>query len=179
MADAVMVVRVAGAPRDFTATIAALSRGEGTGLTPAVQPLADALEEKLEKPRQVALVASTLGMCALLLAVTGLGGIIAYTVSQRMREIGVRIALGARPAHVVSAIVRQFRMPIVCGALAGSALAASVGTALSSELFGVNQFDPVAHGGALLLFALVATIAAAPSLRRALRIDPTTTLRAE
>jgi predicted permease len=179
MPDAVMVVRVTGAPRDFTGTIAALARGEGTGLTPAVQPLVDALEEKLEKPRQVALIASTLGMCALLLAVTGLGGMIAYTVSQRMREIGVRVALGARPAHVVAAIARQFRMPVVGGAFAGSALAAGAGTVLSREMFGVSQFDPLAHGGALLLFAIVSAAAAAPSVRRALRIDPVAALRHE
>jgi predicted permease len=179
MSDDVMVVRVDGAPRDFVATIAGLARAEGTGLTPDVQPLGDAFESKLKEPRQVATIASMLGICALLLAVTGLGGMIAYTVSQRMKEIGVRVALGARPGHVVAAIVRQFRAPLVCGALAGSALAAGVGTVLSREMFGVSQFDPLAHGGSLLLFALVAACAVAPSLRRALRVDPVTTLRHE
>ena len=179
MQDAVMVVRVAGAPRDSAGTIAALARAEGTGLTPAVRPLADLLEDRLEEPRRIALIASALGVCALLLAVTGLGGFIAYTVSQRTKEIGVRVALGARPAQVVAAIVRQFTMPVAGGAIAGCLLAAGAGTVLSHELFGVSQFDPLAHGGALLLFAMVTAAASAPSIRRALRVDPVTTLRHE
>jgi len=143
-----------------------------------VRPLADALEDRLEGPRQIALVASTLGVCALLLAVTGLGGIVAYTVSQRTKEIGIRLAPGARPAYVVTAIVRQFRVPIV-GAIAGCVLAAATRAILSRELFGVSPIDPLAHGGALLLFALVSALAGAPSVRRALRVDPITTLRHE
>ena len=176
---AVMIVRTSGPPQDIAATVAAIVRAQGSGLAPSVRPLADALEDKLQEPRQVALIASSLGMTALLLAVTGLGGLIAYTVSQRTREIGVRVALGARPEHVVSAILRQFSTPILCGALAGSILAAGAGTILSKELFGVSQFDPLAHGGALLLFAVAAALGALPSVRRALRVDPVTTLRAE
>jgi hypothetical protein len=178
-ADDVMVVRVEGAPRDYVATLTALTRGEGTGLAPAVLPLAEAFEDKLREPRQVALIASALGMCALALAVTGLGGLIAYTVSQRMKEIGVRVALGARPAHVVTAIVRQFRWPVIGGAIAGSLLAAIVGIVLSRELFGVSPFDPASHAVSLLVFALVTAIAATPAIRRALRVDPIATLRHE
>jgi predicted permease len=179
MPMAVMVVRTAGPPRDVAATVASIAAAEGTGLTPSVRALDDALEEKLAAPRQVALIASTLGLTALLLSVVGIGGLIAYTVSQRTREIGLRLALGARPAHVTAAIARQFLLPILCGAIGGSALAAGVGTILSSELFGVSQFDPISHGGSLALFTIVAALAGLPSVRRALRVDPATTLRSE
>ena len=179
MSDDVMVVRVEGAPRDFIATIKAVARSEGSALTPDVRPVADAFEDKLKEPRQVAMIASTLGMCALLLAVTGLGGLIAYTVSQRTKEIGIRVALGARPAHVVASIVRQFRLPVVSGAIAGSVFAAAVGVVLSREMFGVNPFDPASHGFALLVFGVVTALAAAPAVRRALRVDPIAPLRHE
>lgn len=179
VSDDAMVVRVEGSPRLFISTIAALARGEGTGLTPVVGTLADAFEDRLKEPRQVALIASALGTCALLLAVTGLGGMIAYTVSQRVKEIGVRVALGARPANVVAAVVRQFRLPVAGGAMAGSLLAAGVGMVLSRELFGVSPFDLAAHGAALLVFAVVAASAAAPAVRRALRVDPIAALRHE
>jgi len=179
LSDDAMVVRVEGAPRLFRATIGTLARAEGAGLTPAVEPLADALADKLKEPRQVAVIASTLGMCALLLAVTGLGGMIAYTVSQRIKEIGIRVALGAKPANVVAAMVGQFRVPVVGGAIAGSLLAAGVGMVLSREMFGVSPFDPAAHGAALLMFAAVTAFAAAPAVRRALRVDPVTSLRDE
>ena len=179
MAEAVMVIRVDGPPRRAAGTIAALTRAEDARLRPSVVLLQDAFEKKLDEPRQVAVVASALGVCALLLAVTGLAGLIAFTVSQRLREIGVRLALGARPAHIVRAIAGQFRAPIVCGALGGSALAAAAATILSREMFGVGRLDLVSHGGALLLFATVAALATLPSVRRALRVDPVATLRHE
>jgi putative ABC transport system permease protein len=175
----VMVVRTSGPPRDVAATVAAVARTEGSRLTPTVRPLSDAFEQALAAPRQIAWASSSLGITALLLAVTGLGGLVAYTVSQHRREIGIRVALGARPPHVVGAIARHFRTPLASGALAGSALAAAVGTVLSSELFGISQFDPLAHGAALMLFAVVAAAAAAPSVLRALRVDPAQTLRDE
>jgi len=175
----VMVVRTADLPASAAGTIAAIARAEWTGLTPEVRPLSDALQDKLEGPRRAALLISGLGATALALAVIGLGGLVAFTVSQRTRELGIRLALGAHPRHVVIDLVRQFSLPILCGAIGGSVLAAGAGTILSSELFGVSRFDPVAHVGAMLLFAAVGALAAAPSLRRALRLDPVTTLRHE
>ena len=174
-----MIVRVNGAPRTVAGPLLSLARGAQQTLSPSVVLLPDALERRLESPRQFAVVASTLGGCALLLAVTGLAGMIAFSVSQRVREIGVRIALGARPGDVMRAIARQFATPVVCGAIGGSVVAAGVGTILSRELFGISQLDPLAHGGALLLFAAVAGLAALPSLRRAIRINPIDALRHE
>jgi ABC-type antimicrobial peptide transport system permease subunit len=120
-----------------------------------------------------------LGACALLLAVTGLGGMVAFSVSHRRREIGVRQALGARPASVLRAVIGQFAVPLLAGVAAGSALAAAAGTALAGELYGVSGLDPVAHLGAFVLFGAVTALAAAPSLRRAVRVDPVETLRHE
>jgi ABC-type antimicrobial peptide transport system permease subunit len=104
---------------------------------------------------------------------------VAFTVSQRRREIGVRLALGARPMHVLRAVIGQFSRPMVAGAAAGSILAAVAGTILASELYGVSRFDPVAHLGAFALFGVVTTLAALPSLRRAVRVDPVQALRHE
>ena len=179
MTDSVLVARVDGPTGMAAAGVRALMRADDSRLRPAVMPLQDAFEQKLAGPRQFALVASGLGLCALLLAVVGLGGMVSFTVSQRLREIGVRLALGARPLQLVRTIARQFTMPVIGGAAAGSLLAAGVGVILSGELFGVSGLDPLTHGGALLLFALVVAAAAAPSLRRALRVDPIQTLRHE
>jgi predicted permease len=176
---AVLVVRAGGSPHQIVPTLRSVLRDIDSRMLPSVVPLADALQAKLEDHRRFAVVTSALGACALLLAVTGLGGFVAFAVSQRLREIGVRLALGARPSHIVRAIGRQFTAPVVCGALAGSALAAAAGMVLSSELFGVSSIDPFAHGGAFLFFALVAAAAALPSLRRAIRVDPIQTLRHE
>lgn len=179
LSSAVMVVRVDGSPRDAVAAIRQATRGKERRLAPSVVLLQDAFEDKLETPRQVAAMVSGIGICALLLAVTGLGGLVAFTVSQRLREIGVRVALGARPSDIIGAIARQFTVPVGCGALGGSLIAALAATVLSREMFGVGSLDPLSHGGALLLFAAVATVATIPSVRRALRVDPATTLRHE
>jgi len=176
---AVMVARTTASPGEAARALVALARGVDGSLSPSPLLLSEALERRIEDPRQVAMIAAALGACALALAVVGLSGMVAFTVSQRLREIGVRVALGARPSHVVLAIGRQFAWPVAGGAIAGSALAALVGTVMSRELFGIGQLDPIAHGGALLLFAVVAAAAAAPSVRRALRVDPVTTLRHE
>lgn len=175
----VMVVRAAGSPAGLSRTLGSLAQDVDRSLSPTVAVLSDELDRRIEAPRQFAMVASTLGVCALLLAVIGLGGMVAFTVSQRLREIGLRVALGARPSHVLRAMARQFAWPVGAGAAAGSALAAAVGTVMSRELFGISQFDPVAHGVSLLLFVSVAVLAAIPSLRRALRVDPAQTLRHE
>jgi ABC-type antimicrobial peptide transport system permease subunit len=175
--DAVMLVRSAGPAAGTAAIVTALAQDIDPRVPPTVTLLTDALQERLETPRQVATIASALGLCALLLAVTGLAGMISFTVSQRLKEIGVRVALGARPSHVIRAMAGQFAVPVVCGAAAGSALATLAAIVLSRELFGVSPVDPLAHLGALLLFAVVAAVAALPSLRRALHVDPVTTLR--
>ena len=178
MAEAVVVVR-ADDPATAALPIRAALRETDPRLMPSIVLLRDAFQSRLQEPRRVAVIASGIGVCALLLAVTGLAGLVAFTVSQRLREIGVRVALGARPAHVVGAVARQFTTPVLCGAAAGSALAAAAATVLSREMFGVGRLDPIAHCGSFLLFAVVATAASLPSLRRALRVDPITTLRHE
>jgi predicted permease len=179
MPGAVLIARIDGSPRAAAPTVGSIMHDEDARVVPQVLALEEALNAKLSGPRQAAQLVSLLGASALLLAVTGLGGMVAFTVSQRRREIGVRLALGARPLHVIRAVIGQFRMPVVAGAAAGSALAGIAGAILSSELYGVSSFDPVAHLGALLLFGAVTALAAVPSLRRAARVDPVQTLRHE
>jgi predicted permease len=178
-AEAVLVVRAEGSLPAVASAVEAAMRRTDERLTPAVTLLEQAFESKLETPRRIAMIASSVGACTLLLAVVGLAGMVAFTVSQRLREIGIRLALGAGPAHVVRAVGRQFAWPVALGAIAGSALAALAGTILSRELFGVSAMDPLSHGGALLLFAVIAALSSLPSLRRAVRLDPIETLRHE
>lgn len=179
MPGAVLVVRVEGSPRLASTGIRSIMQDEDARLMPQLEVLEDALAAKLTGSRQAAQLVSLLGACALLLAVTGLGGMVAFTVSQRRREIGVRLALGARPTHVLRAVIGQFSLPLVVGAAAGSALATVAGTVLAAELYGVNGLDPAAHLGAFVLFGVVTSLAAVPSLRRAVRVDPVETLRHE
>ena len=120
-----------------------------------------------------------LGLLALGLASVGLYGVLAFAVSLRTREIGVRIALGAASGSVIGMVVGQAARLALIGGLIGGGLAVAAGAALRSQLFGVQAADPVTLlvvGGVLVLAALAA--AAIPA-RRATRIDPIVALRAE
>jgi ABC-type antimicrobial peptide transport system permease subunit len=129
--------------------------------------------------KNVALVVSLLGMIALSLATLGLVGLVAYAVSDRTKEIAIRIALGATPWNVLSVILSQFFWPIVLGLLAGAAGTAALSKLLRQGLYGVSHLDPVSYAGAVG-FLLVVTIAATliPA-ERALRVNPTQALHAE
>jgi ABC-type antimicrobial peptide transport system permease subunit len=124
-------------------------------------------------------VVSAVGGVALLLAGVGLYGVIAYSVSRRTREIGIRVALGARPATVMSLILRQGLTVALVGLAAGALLAVVATRALAGMLYGVGLADPIAWGmaaAALLTAALVANLLPA---RRAARVDPSVALRSE
>jgi len=114
---------------------------------------------------------------AVLLSVVGIYGVVAYAVSQRTAEIGLRLALGARPGQIVTWAVTAAARPLALGTALGIGIAALLSRAVSSQLFGITPFDAMTYtlaGGALAIVALGAALLAA---RRATRIDPLTALR--
>jgi ABC-type antimicrobial peptide transport system permease subunit len=104
---------------------------------------------------------------------------LSFSVSQRMREIGIRMALGARSTDVVRNVLRQFAWPVGCGLAGGLTVAAALSFVLRRELFGLSHLDPVSYIVAAVLFSLVALLAASGPLRRATRVNPVTALRVE
>src|SRR5204863_9869439 len=116
---------------------------------------------------------------ALALASLGIYGVLAYLVTQRTREIGIRMALGARAADVVRLLLREGMTPVALGGLAGM-MAALAGTrAIRTMLFGVTPLDPVSFAAAPALLATVALLACYLPARRATRVDPLVALRDE
>jgi predicted permease len=120
-----------------------------------------------------------LGLLALGMATVGLYGVLSFAVSLRTREIGVRIALGAAAGSVVRMVVGHAARLVMLGGVIGGGLAVAVGTALRSQLFGVQPADPVTLGLVAAVLAVVAVAAAAIPARRATRISPTVALKAE
>ena len=118
-------------------------------------------------------------MIALVLALGGTYGVTSYLVSQRTREIGIRVALGARAADVVRAVMRTGLGVVAAGVVIGGAASLALAPQLKELLFGVPPHDPLVIGAAAAALLLFAAIANAVPARRAARVDPMRTLRSE
>jgi ABC-type antimicrobial peptide transport system permease subunit len=116
---------------------------------------------------------------ALLLAALGIYGVPAYTVARRTPELGLRLALGARPGDLLSMVIAQGLRPVGVGLLLGLAGSLAIGRFVAGLLFDVTPHDPATLAGVLLLVGAVALVACYVPARRATRIDPMTALRAE
>jgi predicted permease len=119
------------------------------------------------------------GVMALALGVVGIYGVIAYVVSQRTREIGIRSALGAEPRQLAKMFVLHGLALSAAGVVIGLAGAAALARAMSSLLFGIEPIDPVAYAGAIAVIVAAATLATYVPARRAAKIDPVETLKAD
>jgi putative ABC transport system permease protein len=142
-------------------------------------PLAEINALELVPQRLAAAVAATFGIVGLLLAAIGIHGVASYNVNQRVREIGIRVALGADRNTVLAMIVRQGALLTGLGVAIGLAAGAIVAQLVRSLLFGVSPIDPIAFAGGGALFLAVAVAATLGPARRAARVDPMIALRAE
>ncbi len=137
------------------------------------------INRQLSKDRLVAVLAALFGALAALLAAIGIYGLLAYTVTQRTREIGVRMALGAGPRRVGNMILGEVAKLVGIGILIGLPLAYGLGKVVDSLLYGVKAFEALGVGVALLTLAIVALAASFIPARRATRVDPMVALRYE
>ena len=142
-----------------------------------VRPLRDVVHAVASEHRLIAIVFGLFGTFSVLLAASGLYAVLAYSIAQRTREIGVRRALGAADRGILRLVVGQGLRQVVLGLGIGLLLAAGFGVALGGILHGVSGADPLAYGGALALFAIVAAVACLAPARRALRVEPMQALR--
>jgi putative ABC transport system permease protein len=144
-----------------------------------VRTMSQRFSASLATARFNTLLLSALGMIGLLLAATGIYGVVAYLVSQRTAEIGVRMALGATAASVVRLILGQAIRPIAIGAAVGLAASFAASGVLSSQLFAVSRTDPLTITIVATTLIAVALVASAVPARRAATVDPTRALHAD
>ena len=175
----VVLLRTAGPPEGLVPFVVALAKSIDPKVFPDVQLVKSSFRRKMENAEHVAMSISMLGFVALLLASLGIVGLVGYSVSQRTKEIGIRMALGANAAHVLSVVVRQLTLPILAGALVGITGAAALSQLLRRELYGISNLDPIAYLSASVVFVAMVALAALLPARRALRVDPLGSLRYE
>jgi putative ABC transport system permease protein len=175
-----LVVRTAGEPTAVAAAAQREVRALDAGLPVFnLRTLAEIVRGSMARTSFTMLLLGTASAVALLLGVVGIYGVVAYAVSLRTREIGVRIALGARPGDVSRMVTRQGTVLAVIGVAAGLAGAAALTRFLTALLHGVSPTDPLTLGGAALTLLASALVASWLPARRAARVDPTTALRAD
>jgi len=174
-----VLVRTAPPAEDLARTLATAARSLAADTFPETQLLSGAYQRKMEAAQYTAITVSVLGGIANLLACLGIFGVVAYTVTRRTREIGIRMALGGRPAHVMSTVLRQLVGPVSAGFLLGITGAIALTRYLRHLLFGISSLDPGSYTLAIGIFLAAAGAAAILPARTALRIDPLRALRHE
>ncbi len=145
----------------------------------AVRPLEEVFAESIARPRVTAVAMSVFAGVALLLAALGVYGIVAYSVSQRAREFGIRVALGARPAQIITMVVGQNLRIVALGLGAGLLTAIPATRLLRGLLYQVGPNDPATFVGIGAMLAAVAIVASYVPARRGTQVDPVVTLKAE
>lgn len=144
-----------------------------------LRTMSDDIDQTIQNEREIALLAAVFGVLAAVLAGIGLYGILAWSTAQRTREIGIRMALGARRGAVIGLILREVLLLAGGTILVTIPLAVVLTRAVRSQLFGVSMIDPRVYGAAILLLASVAALAAFVPARRAATIDPARALRTD
>ena len=144
---------------------------------PAVRAMRDDFERRMRGPRVAGAIASGIGVLTLLLACLGIFGMVSYGVALRTREIGIRVALGAKQPALIVAIVGHVLTPIVAGVLAGLIAAVPVGRAMSGDPFYVAPADPLAFAGGLAILVLSGAVAALLPALTVLKGNPVDALR--
>ena len=144
-----------------------------------VEPLDRTLAQSIARPRFTTLLLGLFAALALALASIGVHGLLSYTVAQRTREIGIRLALGAPRQAVLGLIARQGLGLALGGTALGLLGALALTRLLRSLLFGVGPLDPIAFAAAPLILIAVALVASYLPARRAARVDPMISLRSE
>jgi predicted permease len=174
-----MLIRVSGDARVAAAAIREVVRTIDPQMALTVATLASAAELQGQQRTPVMMYGSAAGMLGLLLALTGVYAVVSFSVSQRVREIGIRTALGAQPSDVILLIVRSGAVPVIAGLAAGIGLALAVSTIMESVLVGVDPRDPVTFVAVALLLLSAAVGAIWIPARRAAALDPLASLRYE
>ncbi len=174
-----VLVKTAGASDGFAPAVKSVSANLDAKVFPTVTPLKAGYEKTVTQVEQIAAIISMLGTIAIFLAVVGLLGLVSYAVSQRTREIAIRLALGARHTEIISTVLRRFVLDVLIGLVVGVGMTIALSQILRRVLFGISGLDPISYLSAILVLIAVLMAAAMLPIRRALRIDIARTLHSE
>jgi putative ABC transport system permease protein len=176
--SAVVMIHTAGDPMAMAGAL----RREVTALDAQapvneIHTMEEIVDKSLAGRKFSVLLISMFGALALMLAAVGLYGVVSYSVTQRNREMGLRMALGAQQGAVLRMVIGEAMKLTLAGTLVGALAAAFARKAIASQLYGVRAGDPASFAGAAVMLLAVAMIGAWIPARRAMRVDPAVALR--
>ncbi len=176
----VFTVRTEGDPNALVSGV----RGAVASVSPDLpisnlQAMGNVVDSALARDRFSTLLLSIFGIVALSLAAVGVYGVLAYSVEQRVREVGIRMALGASKGSVRGLVLKDGAILVGLGLLLGLSGALALGGVISSQLFGVSPRDPAVLGGVMVCLAVVGLLASGIPAGRATRVDPIESMRAD
>jgi len=172
-----LLLRYSGNAAPFAVELPRMAREIDRRFLASVAPFSETVAKAFRGANVSASVASVLGGLSLLLACVGIYGVAAYNVSQRTREVGIRIALGALPRSILAMVLKQNLWMVAVGGVVGIAGALAFGRLLTNLLYGMAPSDPFALAAALAILFATSALAAWGPARRASRVDPAITLR--
>ena len=165
------MVRTNGAPDSLPPMVKSISESLDPKVFPEIRQLKVLYKDQVGGIEKTAMAVSLIGMVAVVVAGIGIIGLVAFTVSQRTKEIAIRLALGAKRAQVLAAVLRQFAWPVILGLGTGAGVAAAASKILRKALYGISNLDPLSYAGALAVLGLIVAASALLPARRALRLD--------
>ncbi len=173
-----LVVRTSGDPHNLVNAIQAqVFEADRDQPVTAVRTMDEILEDGAAQPRFTTSLLGGLSLTALILAIVGIYGVIAYSVAERTQEMGIRLALGAARGDIFRLVLRQGLALASVGIVIGLAAALALTRLMESLLYRVSVTDPLTFGGGAVLFTLVALLASYVPARRATKVDPVVALR--
>ena len=170
---------VRATPAEAASALAAIAKRLDPRVQVRAEPLSAEFERHLAPARAASVLAGVLGLLALGLASVGMSGVFAYVVRERTREIGIRMALGARPGQVLRLVFGESARPAMAGLAAGVVAAAGLSRLVESHLYGVSGFDPAAYVAVCVALGGAGVVASWLPARRAIRVEPVKALRYE
>jgi len=174
-----IVMHTSGNPESVFGAARSVLHDLDASMPPRFKTLSQIYASSFEARRFSLTLISIFSLTALLLAIAGIYGVISYSVAQRTREIGVRMALGASTGEVLTMVLRQSAITGVVGVLVGLGGCLALTRLLQSQLFEISPSDPLTLVGVSLVLLVVSLVACSIPGRRATRIDPATALRCE